>query len=433
VLARVWRDDAYAVAALDAELRQQEGTRPADARLATELVYGVLRTTGALERQIAHYAKSASWRRRPVVRAHMLMAVYSICFLERVPGYAAVDEAVGAIRAASDRRLAAFANAVLRKVASGEQGGRQELGSAVVSSVPRWLRDALGEVIGEGEVESFLTAGPIPPAIGLCLRAGREREQWLERLRGAAPRAEFEPGRLSPRCIRARAAGDLRQLPGAGSDWTVQEEGAQVVAQALGVRPGETVLDACAGRGTKALLLAEQSGAAGAVDAADRYPAKLERLRATPGPSRAVRHTFAVDWTRGTGDVPDGYDRVLVDAPCSGVGTLRRRPEIAHRLVAGDVTRLAALQIELTRRAASRVRPGGRLVYAVCSVLGEETDAVVAALTQPAGGSGAALEPCPFDSPLMGELCGEASSVRLLPQVHGTDGFFIASFVVPTR
>src|SRR5690606_6922922 len=129
----------------------------------------------------------------------------------------------------------------------------------------------------------------------------------------------------------------------------------------------------------------------GASDAADLYPAKLAQLRSTlsapPSSSESgegstaaaagVRETYAVDWTVGTGDVPDGYDRVLVDAPCSGVGTLRRRPEIALRRAAEDLSRLANLQVAIVRRAATRARDGGRLVYAVCSVLREECEAVV--------------------------------------------------------
>ena len=128
--------------------------------------------------------------------------------------------------------------------------------------------------------------------------------------------------------------------------------------------------------------------------------------------------------------MPAGYDRALVDAPCSGVGTIGRRPEIAQRLEPADVTRLAALQQAIVRRVASRVRTGGKLVYAVCSVLRAETDAVVAALATPSSEGSERLSPAPFDAELGRALSGGATSFRLLPQVHGTDGYFIASFVV---
>lgn len=431
VLARVWQDQAYAAPALDAELRDAE-VDPREARLATELVYGVLRTHGALERSIDAHVKRRGYRRKPLVRAHLLVAAYTIFHLDRIPAYAAVDEAVGAIRAVADRRVAAFANAVLRKLAQARQDepSRYDLKRAVLESVPSWLRGALDETLGAGEAERCLTAGPIPPPLGICLRQGRQRSEWLERLRAAAPEALIDRGRVSPRCLCVRGAGDLRQLPGAGTDWLVQEEGAQLVALAVGARLGETVLDACSGRGGKALLLAEQVGPRGAVDAADRLVAKLELLRASPAPGASVRNTFAVDWSQGSGQVPAGYDRLLVDAPCSGTGTLRRRPEIALRLTASDVARLAALQVQITRAVAGRARPGARLFYAVCSVLRQETDEVVAELIRSTAGGPAALEPCPFDAEPVRALARDGSTLRLLPHEHGTDGYFVASFVV---
>jgi 16S rRNA (cytosine967-C5)-methyltransferase len=217
-----------------------------------------------------------------------------------------------------------------------------------------------------------------------------------------------------------------------------------VIAFALGSRPGENVLDACAGRGNKAWVLGQEvlrgdSGTAkylgGAVDVADLHPAKLERLHSS-APGRWVRGVFTVDWTTGVGDVPGDYDRALVDAPCSGIGTLRRRPEIAGRRDESDIARLAELQVRITQSAATRVKDGGRLVYAVCSVLREEAEEVVDRLAAAQGAGeethgGIRLEPAPFDNDLMQNLAGgEACSLRLLPHVHGTDGYFLASFIV---
>ena len=139
----------------------------------------------------------------------------------------------------------------------------------------------------------------------------------------------------------------------------------------------------------------------------------------------APRATFAVDWTVGAGDVTGVYDRVLVDAPCTGTGTLRRRPDLTSRRAPADVSALAAAQIAITARAAERVRPGGRLVYAVCSVLREEAEDVVLALAARAP----SLRPAPFAGDAARALAGDAPTLRLLPHVHGTDGYFLASFV----
>jgi len=133
-----------------------------------------------------------------------------------------------------------------------------------------------------------------------------------------------------------------------------------------------------------------------------------------------------VDWSVGSGDVAGDYDRVLVDAPCTGVGTLRRRPDLATRRDPADLSELSAKQAAIAARAAEHVRPGGgRLVYAVCSVLREEAEDVVTHLLARAP----KLRPAPFDSPAVRALAGEASTLRLLPHVHGTDGYFVASFV----
>lgn len=436
VLVRVWSEDAFAAAALDAELRRNPQVDPRDVGLATELVYGVLRTEGALEQRLMDLASRKKVAPDPRVRAQLLMGAYSICFLDRIPPFAAVSEAVSGVRAAGGASVAGFANAVLRKLAGAvETGGRPALGEAIVASAPGWLRGALRRSIGRGAAVAYLEAGPVPPPIGLCLAPGEDRGVWLERLQGAAPEAVIEAGQVSPWAIVVRGAGDVRRLPGVGSAWIVQEEGAQVVAAALGTRAGERVLDACAGRGNKAWLLGHAVGEGGAVDAADLYPTKLEKLQGGAVGAR-VRAVYAVDWTAGQGDVPGDYDRVLVDAPCSGTGTLRRRPEIARKRDAEDLGRLSELQTAIVRSAGTRVRDGGRLVLAVCSVLREEAEEVVERLVGGGGGGGAGeqagvrFEPAAFESEVAQGLAGEGTMFRLMPHVHGTDGYFMASFVV---
>jgi 16S rRNA (cytosine967-C5)-methyltransferase len=147
-----------------------------------------------------------------------------------------------------------------------------------------------------------------------------------------------------------------------------------------------------------------------------RLTAEFARLR-LPEP-----RTAAVDWTVGAGPVPADFDRVLVDAPCTGVGTLRRRPEISKRLEPGDPARMGELAERILRSAASRARPGARVVFAVCSVLPEDAEAIVARV-------GDVLAPAPFDAPeIVGLVATGETSFRLLPELHGTDGYFIASF-----
>jgi 16S rRNA (cytosine967-C5)-methyltransferase len=424
VLVRVEKEHAFAAAALEAELVRAADLEARDRALATELVYGTLRVSPWLEAQIAPHAPRGTAKLDAFVRACLTLAAYQLYFM-RVPAFAAVNEAVGAIREVRGPRVGAFANAVLRKLAAqaaearaGEGAETRLLGDATVDSTPAWLREALERSLGPDGARSFLLCAVDAPAVALrvegAIERAAERDAWVERLRAAAPDASIEPGRASPLAILVRGAGKPQKLPGyADGAWSVQEEGSQVAALSLGARPGETVLDACAGRGNKTALLARAVGSTGAVDACDASPAKLERLgEELARVGLRARATYAVDWSVGSGEVEGTYDRVLVDAPCSGVGTLRRRPEIALRRKAEDLGALALVQGAIARRAATHVRPGGTLAYVVCSVLREEGEAVIDALRE-ALPDFEALEP----------------SFRLLPQVHGTDGYFVAKLV----
>jgi 16S rRNA (cytosine967-C5)-methyltransferase len=217
--------------------------------------------------------------------------------------------------------------------------------------------------------------------------------------------------------------GDPHRLEGyAEGHFVIQEEGAQLIALALDAKPGERILDACAGRGQKTSLLAEQVAPQGHVCATDLHPKKLEALEqelARLGLSGVT--TAAVDWSRGSGGLTELFDAALVDAPCTGTGTLRKRPEIALRLGPEDPTRLAELAIAILRNVATRVRKRGRVVYAVCSVLPEEGEAVIRAVDD-------LFEPVPFEVPSVVLALGQGASMgRLLPRQHGTDGYFLAN------
>lgn len=415
MLERVDRDGAYAAAALDTELDRQSQLDARDRALATEIVYGVLRTRAALVGLLTELAPRGL-PVDPLVLAHLLVAAYQILLLDRVPKHAAVDGAVSGIKIARGPKVAGFANAVLRKLASGDRSIAAE--AAIVGSAARWLLAGLERAVGPEEARALLgarsEAAPLETRSSVRVISGRPVPDWL---------AAADRGRASPVARLVPRSGDLRRRDGhADGAFVLQEEGAQVVALALGARPGERVLDACAGRGQKTTLLRERIGAGALLWATDLYPEKLQALGAEfarLGLEPPV--TAAVDWSVGVGVVPGEFDRVLVDAPCTGTGTLRRRPEIGLRLLPGDPARLGALSATILRRAASRAKRGGRIVFAVCSVLEEECEAVVAGVED-------VLEPVPFDAPeLSAVIAADVTSLRLLPLRHGTDGFFIAS------
>jgi 16S rRNA (cytosine967-C5)-methyltransferase len=427
VLARVFTDDAHASAVLD---RAVSELAPRDRALATELTYGVLRTETFCVETARAYSRRGTLIDHPEALAQLLIGVYSLSFLDRIPPFAAVSEAVLAIKRLIGDKPAAFANAVLRAYADKlERRPRPKLADAIFESTPGWLKGALRASLGRREAQSFLAAGATPAPQHLAVGAPELRPALLDELERAAGADEergvtFELGAHSPHAIVARGGTNPRSLPGFEERWIVQEEGAQLCALALGDLRGATVLDACAGRGNKSWLLSHRIGPAGRIVLADTHPNKLEAF-AKRDPHVAPTEAHGIDWTAGAGNLAGrAFDHVLVDAPCTGVGTLRRRPEIARQRTAESVEELAALQLAILTRVAPLVRSGGTLVYAVCSVLSAECEDVLARF--------AAAEPDFTAAPLaevLPALVGDdrtRSSVRLLPQVHGTDGFFFA-------
>lgn len=426
VLVRVERDGAFAAAALDAALDRHADLDRRDRALATELTYGVLRLQRYLERRLRRHAPKGTGSLDATTRAHLLVAAYQLVALERVPAFAAVSEAVSHVRALRGPRLAGFANAVLRKLAAEGRASREELALESFDALDPWLRGRLVAAVGEPAARALVALDPTAPP-PTCLRVLDEgaRADVMARVAAAYPDAEVAPGRVSPLAIVTRGLGRAADVPDvADGSAVVQEEGSQLVALALGARAGERVLDACAGRGNKTAILARAVGATGAVDAADLHEAKLEQLaRALAyGGDRAGR-VAAVDWSRGVGSFAGvSYDAVLVDAPCSGTGTLRRRPDLAARRSEANLAELTALQRAIVRHVATLVRPGGRLVYAVCSVLPEELEEVTGEL------AALAFAPAPFEGASARALAGEATTLRLLPHLHDTDGYALASF-----
>lgn len=374
VLHRVADDGAFAMRALDAEIRRS-GLDAREAALATETVYGALRVWPSLDEALSPFLRTPIGEMDGLTRAVLRACCYQLRHLGRVPAYAVVDDAVRFVRATRSQRSAGFVNAVLRRVAE-RRPEHPEPPRAM--QVPPWLQQALAGSLGAERATALLGERALPPPLGLCVYRG-ERQALLEALRQAAPRGDVQLGALSSRALIARRVGDVRRLPGyVEGGFAVQEEGAQLVGLAAGARAGERVADLCAGHGGKSLLMASVGARITAVDVDER---KLERIAAEAarlGVPDTLLQTRAVDLSVGLGGMSADFDRVMVDAPCSGLGTLHRRPELLLRLKPADVERLADLQAAILGRACDLLRPGGELTYAVCSPLAAEGPGVVA-------------------------------------------------------
>lgn len=373
VLQRVAEQGAYASLALDAEL-SRAGLDRRGAALATAVVYGTLRVLPLCDRRIAAHLTRPAARLDPVARAALRAGAHQLLHLASGAPHAVVDETVAAVRAERGPRVAGFVNAVLRKLAA-ERPPVPRLPARMV--LPDALHRKLAAALTPERLDALLSMGAEPPP--LCLRVdGGDREALASELGRARPTARFELGTVAPDALLCWGAGDPRALPGyVEGRFAVQEEGAQLVALAVGACEGERVADACAGHGGKTSVLVRAVGARGHVAAIDRDERKLARIApelarlALPGDACV---THAVDLSVGLGTLEAAsFHRVLVDAPCSGLGTLRRRPELCLRFDAARLGELRTLQRAIVERAWQLVRPGGTLTFAVCSPLEEES------------------------------------------------------------
>ncbi|HXU72772.1 MAG TPA: 16S rRNA (cytosine(967)-C(5))-methyltransferase RsmB [Polyangia bacterium] len=366
VLRRV-DEGAYATLALAGELGRAKAMAPADRALATELTYGVLKQRRRLDHALAAHAPRGIDKLDARVLDALRVGAYQILFL-RVPAHAAVDDAVETIKKSRSQKLANFANGLLRALARAGEPPSSSLG--VRTSAPDWLVDDAVRRFGADEAEQFLQSLNAPAP--LWLRANTLRATRDEALRAVAaerPQATITPSAVVPEAFRVDGAGDVAQLDAfARGLCTAQDVAAQQVARLVDPRAGERLLDACAGVGGKSAHLAALAGDAASIDSADVSARKLE-LAADLAHRLGVRSTTPItcDLTDPRAPLAAAYDRVLLDAPCSGLGVLRRHPEAKWRRTSDDAVALAALQARLLDALAPRVRPGGVLVYSVCT------------------------------------------------------------------
>jgi 16S rRNA (cytosine967-C5)-methyltransferase len=394
-------------------LLQRSNLPPGDRELAAELSYGTVRRRIPIDLVLGRLVDRPLAFSPPVARAALRVGAYQL-LSTRVPEHAAVDRTVAVVA----KRERGFVNAVLRRLvregAEPPEGDDPEAISAR-TGVTGWAVEELRLLLGkEAEAAAEALAAPA----GLTLRTNpcrAEPDLVLRAFREAG--LDPEPGRIHPGSLRL-PGGDPRGLPGWEEGWfTVQDEASSWVVDVLDPQPGERILDACAGPGGKSSDIACRAGGAVAGDLSERRARLVVQSAARLG----VRALTLVQDARAPA-LWGGFDRVLVDAPCSGSGSARRRPELLWRPRREDLPALAELQLRIAVGAASLLRPGGVLVYSVCTFPRAETDEVAAALPEEVPG----LRPDPFRDP-DGD---EAPTARLWPHRNGTDAMFAARFVL---
>jgi 16S rRNA (cytosine967-C5)-methyltransferase len=361
------------------------------------------------------------------------MGAYQLLDLERIPAAAATSEAVALASRWGHTGTARLVNAVLRRLAAEgasvpPQPSTDPLGHlAVVYSHPRWLVSRWLARWGHDEATRLLAVNLEPAPSALRANTLRiTRDALIQELHAIG--IEASPS-LTPEAIRVRGSLTGRLALAEQGLCLIQDEGAMLVAHAVAPSPGQTVIDACAAPGGKATHLAALMGNTGRVLACDIHPRKLEALvrrAATLGATGVEAHQMDA---REIGRAwPDRADAVLVDAPCSGLGTIRRRPEIKWRAKEDDLPRHAAMQQTILAGASGAVRAGGVLVYSVCSLEPEEGPEVVRAFLS----AHPEFVPTPLPETFPRTVGGSsvdhpaAGEVYLLPHRHDTDGFYVA-------
>lgn len=399
--------------ALDEALARQEAfdrLAGEDRSFARAIVSAALRRLGAIDGVLAAFIPRPLPARAGFARAVLRCAASELLVLG-APAHAAVHTAVAVLQASPGARsYAGLANAVLRRVA--REGAGPFEAAPPEADAPDWVSARWRAAFGAGRMRAILMAARSQPPLDLTLR--EDAADWA---------AQLDATRLGPATARlAAGASDVARLPGydAGA-WWVQDIAASLPAHLLGVHPGERVADLCAAPGGKTLQLA---AAGAAVTAVDRSQPRLQRLRANLARCRLTAEVVAGDLTQWTPH--ERFDAILLDAPCSATGTLRRHPELLWIRDGRDIVRLADLQRRLLERALGWLKPGGRLVYCVCSMEPEEGEGVIGAVLARGQARRQAITP--------GEAAGfhptPAGDLRTfpddLPETGGADGFFIA-------
>ena len=410
-----------------------------DRALASEIATGVQRWRAALDHVIVHVAKRPLARLDPEVVEVLRLGAYQLLHLTRVPAAAVVDDAVNLVGRAGKRSASGLVNAVLRTISRqraslalparpGDPGDREaaiEYLSTTLSH-PRWLaarwHDRLGFDVAEQWMQFNNQAAP------LTLRANRRvttRDELAARL--AAEDVETTPGRYAPDALLVASGHPLRTAAASPAWFLVQDEASQLVALLAGPAPGPLVLDLCAAPGGKTTALASAT-APGLVVACDRRWRRIALLQRTL--AAAGTENARVVQANGLEPLPFAatFDTVLVDAPCSGLGTLRRDPDIRWRRHEAELEAFADTQRRLLVNAAAVVRPGGRLIYATCSSEPEENDDVVERFLE-ATGDFAILDARTAHPGLPEEVVDGVGYLRTAPDRHGLEAFFGAVLV----
>ena len=435
-LVRVQEQGGYSNILLD-ELLEGSDLSGADRALASRLLYGVTERRLTLDYLLNKTSSTPVKKMHPAVREILRVGAYQLVYMDKTPAFAAIHEAVGQTRAFGCGRLSGFVNGVLRQVQRRAAQLLAELpstdkGLEIRYSVPRaWIRawrDAYGEETLLGLLTHLEDAPPSYIRVNTCATTTAALRQRLEE---AGVTCTVVDG--LPNALLVSPASALHTLPeDLNTHYYFQDVASQWCCRALDAQAGERIADVCAAPGGKTMTVAQYMGNTGNIVAGDLHDHKCraltERVRRYGFTSIAVRQR---DASQPPAAEEEGVcDRVVCDVPCSGLGVIRRKPEIRYKQPE-DFADLPALQLQILEQAARLVRPGGVLQYSTCTLRPEENGAVTAAFLTAHPEFAPRLLPLEPCFAAMG--AAPSHEITLFPHIHGSDGFYIAGFVKNTQ
>ena len=424
VLVSCRNNGAWADAALKAQI-SRDGLSGPDAALCSRIVYGVMQNRMLLDFYIGAYCTQKPDHLQPPLLEILRIGAYQIIYLDKIPDSAAVNTSVELAKLAKRGQASGLVNAVLRKLSQNkkalppvpERDDVQRL--SIQYSHPKWFVKRLVSLLGREEAERFLACdNQIAPITVQVNPLKTTLEALTEELQQAG--ISVQPHSWVPDCLELSGTGDLAALPSfREGKFLVQDPAARLVSLIAGIRPGQKVLDVCAAPGGKSLSAAFAMAGNGSIGACDLHENKLKRIQESADRLGVnIITTQAADGRVFRPEWEASFDTVLVDAPCSGLGIIRKKPDTRYKK-ADDLFTLPVVQAAILDNAARYVRPGGTLVYSTCTILPEENEQVTEAFLAEHADFG--LEP--FELPLpVGKSDG---SLTLWPQRHDTDGFYI--------